>query len=417
MYFPPNNSDQWDTIAPSSLNWCDENIADLNEFLESSNSRAFILLIDGKIVLEEYFGGHTSSTDWYWASAGKTLTAFMVGMAQQEGLLNISESTSTYLGQGWSNCSAAQEEQITIQHQLSMTTGLDDQIPNSGCTDDTCLLYLADPEIRWAYHNGPYTLLEQVIANATSTSLNDYTTQKVKNPIGMNGLYIPVDYNRVFFSTARSMARFGLLNLNQGYWDGSPIMSDSTYHEQMINTSQSLNEAYGFLWWLNGKSTFMVPQSQIVFQGNIMQNAPSDTYSAQGKDGQIINVVPSRNMVWIRMGLAPDNSLISLTLNDEIWEYINNLPCDPLSNIEVVSMINNFTVHPNPVNAELKVICNNEKAHLVNFKVFNQLGSIQIVGKSDLNMFEIDLKDLTPGIYFVELKNGKANQLFKIRKD
>ena len=89
LYFPPNGSNVWDTIAPSDLGWCQNKIDSLYDFLNATNSKAFVLLKDGEIVLEKYFNGHSSSTNWYWASAGKTLTAFMVGIAQQENFLNI----------------------------------------------------------------------------------------------------------------------------------------------------------------------------------------------------------------------------------------------------------------------------------------------------------------------------------------
>ena len=120
MYFPSVYSNTWDTIPPLQLGWCDNKIDSLYQFLDSTDSKAFILLKDGKIVLEKYFNGHDISTDWYWASAGKTLTAFMVGIAQQENFLSISDTSSNYLGSGWTNCTNSQEEAITIWHQLTI---------------------------------------------------------------------------------------------------------------------------------------------------------------------------------------------------------------------------------------------------------------------------------------------------------
>ena len=90
LYFPPVNSTTWDTTSPHQLSWCDNKIDSLYQFLDSTDSKAFILLKNGKIVLEKYFNGHDISTDWYWASAGKTLTAFMVGIAQQENFIENS---------------------------------------------------------------------------------------------------------------------------------------------------------------------------------------------------------------------------------------------------------------------------------------------------------------------------------------
>jgi hypothetical protein len=101
IYFPPLNSDQWDSISLAELNWNTSKLTELLTYLDSHNTRAFILLKDGKIVIEEYFGNNilgtgsfTKSSQWYWASAGKSLTATIVGVAQQDGFLNINDPTS-----------------------------------------------------------------------------------------------------------------------------------------------------------------------------------------------------------------------------------------------------------------------------------------------------------------------------------
>lgn len=334
-YFPPNDSSEWDTLSPSSLDWCPEKIDSLYAFLDETNSKSFILLKDGKIVLEQYFDEHTDSSFWYWASAGKTLSSFLVGIAQEEGFLNINDTTSDYLGSGWTYSSPEEEEKITIWNQLTMTSGLDDGVSNPFCTDDSCLIYLAEPETRWAYHNAPYTLLRPVLENATGQGINIYANQRLLNPIGMDGVFSYVGYDNVFSSTTRSMARFGLLIQNNGEWDGTQILSDEDYFSQMINTSQALNESYGYLWWLNGKSSFMLPGTQFVFDGSLFPNAPNDVIAALGKNGQIINVVPSENMVWVRMGNASSTELVETNLNIGVWNYINDLSC--------VSTVESFT--------------------------------------------------------------------------
>ena len=188
-YFPPlNNNLLWDTLSPSNLGWCTDKIDTLYDFLQQENTKGFILLKDGYIVLEKYFGTFTKDSLWYWASAGKTITSFLVGKAQEEGFLNINDTTSTYLGSGWTSCTPLEEGNIQIVNQLTMTTGLDDGVPDNHCTIDTCLSYLADAGTRWAYHNAPYTLLESVLTNATGSPINTYTQNKLKNATGMNGL-------------------------------------------------------------------------------------------------------------------------------------------------------------------------------------------------------------------------------------
>jgi len=151
LYFPPASGNTWDTISPSTLNWCPQKINELYTYLESTNTKSFMVLKDGKIVLEKYFGTYTADSLHVWNSASKTLVGFMTGIAQKEGYLNISDTTSDYLGTGWTSLTPAQEEKITIRHQLSMTTGMDD-ITNGDCTDPGCLTYIADAGTRWSYH-------------------------------------------------------------------------------------------------------------------------------------------------------------------------------------------------------------------------------------------------------------------------
>lgn len=65
MYFPPIGSSSWETKTPESLGWNTANIAALNTYLNDKHTKSFIVLHNGKIVMEQYFNGHTSSTPWY----------------------------------------------------------------------------------------------------------------------------------------------------------------------------------------------------------------------------------------------------------------------------------------------------------------------------------------------------------------
>lgn len=411
IYFPPLTGSTWDTIAPQNLGYCQPKIDSLYNFLEQNNSKAFILLKDGKIVLEKYFGTHTATTPWQWASAGKTITSFMTGIAQQEGFLSITDTTSSYLGQGWTNCTPQQEERITIWNQLTMTSGLDDGVPDHYCTLDTCLNYLADPGTRWAYHNGPYTLLDGVIENATGLTLNNYTTQKLKNPTGMTGAFFSVGYNNVFFSTARSMARFGSLILNKGNWNGNQIMTDTAYFNDMVNTSQNLNKSYGYLWWLNGKQSFMVPSLQTVFPAFMCPNAPADMISAIGSGGQFLNVVPSQNLVWLRMGDEPSNSNVPFLLNDDIWQYVNDLVCST-SSVEEEYFEQEIQLYPNPANEELTITV--KDGFLGKVILYNQVGGkIEELDFSSTSS-TLDISDYKNGMYFLTfLELGRTIRFIK----
>jgi len=126
FYFPPLDSDTWETINPQELNWNTAAEEQLYALLEEKGTMVFLILKDGKIALEWYFDNHTVDTPWYWASAGKTLTAFTTGIAIEEGHLSLSDKTSAYLGQGWTSTTANKEDLITVWHQLTMTSGLDE---------------------------------------------------------------------------------------------------------------------------------------------------------------------------------------------------------------------------------------------------------------------------------------------------
>lgn len=410
LYFPPGAGSEWDTLSLQSLNWCPQKVDSLYDFLEENRTKAFIVLKDGKIVLEKYFGEHDQNANWYWASAGKTLTAFMVGIAQQEDYLHLSDTASDYLGQGWTDCTPEQEQKITILHQLTMTSGLDDSVDDNFCTRPECLLYKADPGTRWAYHNAPYTLLDRVIEAATGTNLNIYITRKLKATTGMTGAFVRVGDNNVYFSNARSMARFGLLILNKGKWGGEQIMTDQEYFDRMVNTSQDMNSAYGYLWWLNGKSGYMLPQSQIVFNGYLMPDAPSDMISGLGMNGQFLNVVPGRNMVVIRMGEAPDSFPVPSFMNNRIWQYISELDCQQVNNEEKNYSRHKLNIFPNPASDRITI---QSESVIFRLEVINIDGKvIQTISPDDVRL-EVDISQYVPGMYQVKALYGDGNVLSK----
>ncbi|MBP9213459.1 MAG: serine hydrolase, partial [Chitinophagaceae bacterium] len=179
---------------------------------------------------------------------------------------------------------------------------------------------------RWAYHNAPYTILDKVVENATSLNYNIYFQQKIRNKIGMNGVWLPSGYNNVYYSTARSMARFGLLLLNNGKWDTTTVVKDASYFTAQTNTSNTYNLSYGYLTWLNGKSSYMLPTLQNVFNGFLVPNAPSDMFAALGKNDQKVYVVPSKNIVVIRMGESAGNLQLAVSsFDNELWGKLKTI--------------------------------------------------------------------------------------------
>nr|WP_314895966.1 serine hydrolase [uncultured Flavobacterium sp.] len=323
LYFPPLTGTTWETKSIASLGWKQAAVQPLLDYLELKHSKGFIILVNGRIVMENYFNGHAAMTNWYWASAGKTLTATLTGIAQQEGLLNINNKVSQYIGTGWTSETLAKENLITCKNLLTMTSGIED-IANGDDVSPASLQYKADAGTRWAYHN-VYVKLQDVIAQASGQTWNTYFNAKLRDKIGMDGTWFQSGNNSVYGSSTRSMARFGLLMYNKGKWDNTVILNEN-YFNEATNTSQNINLGYGYLWWLNGKANYHLPQSQATFQGSIIPTAPNDMFMALGKNDQKIYVVPSKKMVVIRMGDAADNVNLALSDFDEtLWEKISAL--------------------------------------------------------------------------------------------
>ena len=397
LYFPPTTGSEWQKIDPKELGWCEDNIQDLESFLALKETKGYIVLKDGKIVLEKYFGTFTKDSLWYWASAGKTMTAFMVGIAQAEGKLSIDESTSNYLGKGWTSLTEDHENKILIRHQLTMTTGLDDGVVNKDCTLPSCLIRKAEPGTRWAYHNAPYTLLDKVVETAVGKTYNQYFQEKIRNKTGMNGLWIKSGYNNVYVSNLRSMARFGLLLLNKGVWAGNAINQDSTWFRKQIQSSQQLNPSYGYLTWLNGQGRYMLPESQLVFSGSMVSNAPDDMFAALGKNDQKIYVVPSLGLVVVRMGNDGGGPAGINSFDNLFWQKINALTCSSGLAKEETSF---SAIFPNPVHSGQPVLLGAEWRDMKELQLLDGSGNLLFSGSGVALQENFSGLQLASGIYF-----------------
>jgi CubicO group peptidase (beta-lactamase class C family) len=321
MYYPPTASSTWETKSLSSLGWNTAAVQPLKDYLQQKNTKSFMILVNGRIVMEEYFNGHTKDATWQWNSAGKTLVGTITGIAQQEGLLQINNKVSDYIGTNWTSAPIAKQNLITNRHLLTMTSGLND---SNNLVIPSNLTYMADAGTRWSYHN-VFQKLMDVVAAASSQSYDAYFNAKLRDRIGMDGFWNNGIIFKIYYSNTRSMARFGILALNKGKWNNEQVVNQA-FFEESINTSQAINPSYGYFWWLNGKSSAMLPGSQTVYPGTLVPNAPADMYAAMGAEDQRIYVVPSKKMVVIRMGNISDplNPVFALSgFDNALWEKIN----------------------------------------------------------------------------------------------
>lgn len=321
-YYPPITENIWETISPDSLGWDTDSLAHLLTYLKNKNTYGFLIIHKGRIVTEKYWNDWSATTSFPIASAGKSVTAFLIGVAQTEGLLDINKKTSTYLGQGWSSAALEKENLITVRHQLTMTTGLDES--EDSCLEPKCLVYKTDAGTRWAYHNASYNLLNKVIEQTSGLSIDAYTKGRLADKIGLRNWGWE---NHILSMSTRDMARFGLLALNKGSWNGAPILNDSTYFNAMVSSSNDFNKSYGYLWWLNGKSSYIIPaEEKDVVPGPLTPGAPLDMFAAMGKGDKKIYVVPSLDLVIVRHGDdTGEHTFGPSSFDSELWKRLKGV--------------------------------------------------------------------------------------------
>ncbi len=128
--------------------------------------------------------------------------------------------------------------------------------------------------------------------------------------------------------SARDMARFGLLTLNRGRWNGASIVAESTLFAASWRSVPPDNGAYGFLWWLNGGVTYRIPGPYLLpsLNGPLIPSAPSDLVAALGKGDKKIYVIPSLELVVVRHGeeadVAGTNPAALSSFDEQFWQRL-----------------------------------------------------------------------------------------------
>jgi CubicO group peptidase (beta-lactamase class C family) len=213
----------------------------------------------------------------------------------------------------------------------------------------------------------------------------------------MNGLWVRVGYNNVYVSNARSMARFGLLLLNKGKWGQNPIVSDTTWFAKQTTTSQNLNLSYGYLTWLNGKSSYMLPETQLILPGSMVVNAPDDMFAALGKNDQKIYVVPSQGIVVVRMGEDGGLPAGPNSFDNLFWEKINALKCQS-STIDEVGVTS--AIYPNPLPKGRQPAFSALWASMKQVEVISSAGDVLFSGSPEEVLYMVSEGTLPSGVYY-----------------
>jgi CubicO group peptidase (beta-lactamase class C family) len=323
-YWPAAGSDAWETVTPEAAGWDRVKLDAALAYAESKASTAMIVLVDGRIVAERYWQGWNAHSHEQIYSAAKSITSILVGIAQEKGLLNVADLVTKHLGVGWSKAPVATEATITIDHLLTMSSGLDDE-----------LVPVGQPGQKWYYSTGAYLKLGDILEKV-SGDRDVFTRDNLFAKIGaQDSAWMPGGPGKLgqtISASARDMARFGLTMLRNGRCSTGDVIADKAYVASATSTSQPLNPAYGRLFWLNGKASFVEPVDT-AGSGPLIPAAPIDLVAALGKGDKKIYVVPSRKWVVVRHGesAGPRASLASSTFDNELWQKLMDAaPADKL---------------------------------------------------------------------------------------
>jgi CubicO group peptidase (beta-lactamase class C family) len=314
----------WQRADATEMGFDQATLDDVARTAEATKSACLVVTRKGRLVGEWYWGGTDATTTHEVFSVTKSITSTLVGLAQADGDLKLTDPAADYIPE-WRGTDSAD---VTVQNLVSNDSGREwslalDYAQLPGAPDRTAfavgLGQDAPPGTTWAYNNAAIQTLEEVLRTATGRDVADYAADSLFAPIGMDHSEMTRDgagHTATFFglqSTCEDLARFGYLFLRRGWWDGEPVVPADWVEAATGAPSQELNAAYGYLWWLNRKGPIGSPAQAVtgeaggdVPEGQMVPGAPDDMYWALGLGNQIVAVDPGSETVVVRLGAGPE---------------------------------------------------------------------------------------------------------------
>lgn len=297
-------------------------------------TRAVVVVHDGTVVAEQYASGFTPDTPLLGWSMTKSIANAIAGTLVGDGLLARGDDD---LWPGWQDDPDDLRRQITVEQLLTMTDALAfDETYDPG-TDATRMLfrpgdtaaYAADKELldapgaRWEYSSGTTNLLCDVLARADGGDPSTLAARRVFAPLGMTSAVVGTDTSgdpvcsSYGYATARDWARFGLLYLQDGVWAGTRLLPEGWVDFSTSPVLLPTENPYGAQWWLNTDPT-----------GTRMPSVPEDAFWASGNEGQQVVVLPSDDLVVVRLGLTRGYDGIDWGLEELLRGVLDAAPSD-----------------------------------------------------------------------------------------
>lgn len=290
---------------------------------EAGDSDCVLIARDGQIVAQEHFGERDPDEPREVFSATKSLTAVLVGIAIDDGDLELDERAADHIEE-WQG---TESEEVTVRNLLSNDSGRYwdfetdyTQMPPSH--DNTQFAIELDqqhpPGEVWIYNNAAIQTLDAVLESATGQHVADFAEERVLEPLGMDDSYMRTDNSDSTLTymglqtTCSDFVRLGQLVLDDGAApDGTQVVS-SEFLDEAMSPSTDLTSAYGYLWWLNRPGPIadaMVATTGETAgdaeEGQINEDIPEDVIWASGLFDQILAVYPSSGVIGVRIGDDP----------------------------------------------------------------------------------------------------------------
>ena len=272
---------------------------------EEQKTRSVLVAYGNQIIAERYANGITEDTPILGWSMTKSILATCYGILEYRDKIDLQTPVPIPAWQ------ADGRARITYNHLMRMQSGLEWDEDYTTISDVTRMLFLEEdmteiqaekdaagyPTQIWNYSSGTSNLLSGLLRNEFNTYQEylDFPYAALIDRIGMNSMLIETDMagnyvgSSYAWASTRDWARFGLLYLNQGVWNGEQLF-DTAWTDYITTPTEGSKGEYGAHFWLNAEGKY--------------PNVPRDLFSANGYEGQYVFIIPSKNVVIVRTGLA-----------------------------------------------------------------------------------------------------------------
>ncbi|MCK5537892.1 MAG: serine hydrolase [Bacteroidales bacterium] len=308
--YPYGNEEQKDSIFPNIdydklLRAVEKSFDD--EGVDSLKTRSLLVLYKDQIIAEKYASNFNKKSVLLGWSMTKSVTATLFGVLEKQGKIDIN---ATHLFPEWSTDERAS---ITLNGLLQMSSGLEWEENYDEISDVTQMLFLDEDMSQmqlnkplqfelnkhWIYSSGTTNLLSGYLRKQFETheAYLDFPVKQLYDKLGMSSMMIETDLSGNYvgssygWATTRDWGKLGLLYLHNGNWNGEQIINES-WVDYVSKPNGNSNGLYGAHFWLNA--------------GGRRPDVPLDMYAMEGYQGQMVFIIPSKEMVIVRMGLTEE---------------------------------------------------------------------------------------------------------------